>query len=57
MVARSTEEGQGRSLTLPPLNYVLDIEKRLASQLGTKVSIETRRNGQRGRIIIEFYSR
>ena len=38
----------------PP--HVLDIEKKLASQLGTKVSIQTRKNGQRGRIIIEFYS-
>ncbi len=28
MVARSTEAGVGRSLTLPQLNYVLDIEKR-----------------------------
>lgn len=28
MVARSTEGGQGRSLTLPPLEYVLDIEKK-----------------------------
>ena len=28
MVARSTEGGQGRSLMLPPLNYVLDIEKK-----------------------------
>lgn len=36
--------------------HILDIEKKLASQLGTKVSIDTRKNGQRGRIIIEFYS-
>jgi len=28
MVARSTEGGHGRSLTLPPLDYALDIEKR-----------------------------
>jgi hypothetical protein len=28
----------------------------MSSQLGTRVSIETRKNGQRGRIIIEFYS-
>lgn len=28
MVARSTEGGQARSLTLPPLKYVLDIEKK-----------------------------
>ncbi|MHC4558518.1 MAG: ParB/RepB/Spo0J family partition protein [Planctomycetota bacterium] len=38
----------------PP--HILDLESKLASQLGTKVNIETRRNGQRGRIIIEFYS-
>jgi len=38
----------------PP--HILDLENRLASQLGTKVTIETRKNGQRGRIIIEFYS-
>ena len=28
MVARSTEAGQGRSLTLPPLNYEQEIEKK-----------------------------
>jgi len=28
MVARSTEEGKTRSLVLPPLDYVLDIEKK-----------------------------
>jgi ParB family chromosome partitioning protein len=38
----------------PP--HILDLENKLASQLGTKVSIEARKNGQRGRIIIEFYS-
>lgn len=38
----------------PP--HILDLENKLASQLSTKVSIETRKNGQRGRIIIEFYS-
>ena len=38
----------------PP--HILDIENKMASQLGTKVSIETRKNGQRGRVIIEFYS-
>lgn len=36
--------------------HILDLEARLSSQLGTKVNIETRKNGQRGRIIIEFYS-
>jgi ParB family chromosome partitioning protein len=36
--------------------HIVDLERKLASELGTKVSIETRKNGQRGRIIIEFYS-
>lgn len=36
--------------------HILDLENKLSSQLGTKVSIEARKNGQRGRIIIEFYS-
>ena len=36
--------------------HILDLESKLASRLGTKVNIETRKNGQRGRIIIEFYS-
>jgi len=38
----------------PP--HIIDIENKMASQLGTKVTIETRKNGQRGRVIIEFYS-
>jgi ParB family chromosome partitioning protein len=38
----------------PP--HILDIENKLSSQLATKVSIETRKNGQRGKVIIEFYS-
>ena len=49
-----TAEPKAPAGTKPP--HVLDIEKRLASQLGTKVSIQTRKNGQRGRIIIEFFS-
>ena len=38
----------------PP--HIMDLERKLGSQLATKVNIETRKNGQRGRIIIEFYS-
>ncbi|MFZ2148818.1 MAG: ParB/RepB/Spo0J family partition protein [Sedimentisphaerales bacterium] len=38
----------------PP--HILDLERKLSSQLATKVNIETRKSGQRGRIIIEFYS-
>jgi ParB family transcriptional regulator, chromosome partitioning protein len=36
--------------------HILDIENKLSSQLGTKVSIDARKNGKKGKIIIEFYS-
>ncbi len=36
--------------------HILDLEQRLGTQLGTKVTIETRRSGQRGRVVIDFYS-
>jgi len=38
----------------PP--HILDLENRLTSHLGTKVAIEARKNGQRGRIVVDFYS-
>lgn len=38
----------------PP--HIQDIESKLSSQLGTKVSIETQKNGRKGKIIIKFYS-
>jgi len=40
----------------PKPAHILDLESKLSSLLSTKVSIETRKNGQRGKIIIEFYS-
>jgi ParB family chromosome partitioning protein len=36
--------------------HIVDLEDKLCRHLGTRVSIETRRNGQRGRISIEFDS-
>ena len=36
--------------------HILDLENKLTSQLGTKVMIDARKNGQRGKITIEFYS-
>jgi len=36
--------------------HIVDLEDKLSSQLGTKVVIETRKKGQRGKVIIEFYS-
>ena len=36
--------------------HIADLEDKLGHQLGTHVAIETRKNGRRGRIIIEFDS-
>ena len=49
-----TGQAKQTSRSKPP--HIVDLENKLAGELNTKVSIETRRNGQRGRIIIEFYS-
>ena len=37
-------------------SHIIDLEKKLSLQLGTNVVIETRRNGQRGKIIIQFHN-
>lgn len=36
--------------------HIVDLERRLGAQLGTKVAIQTARGGQRGRIVVDFYS-
>ena len=36
--------------------HIKDLERRLAGVLGTKVRIDAKRNGRRGKITIEFYS-
>lgn len=36
--------------------HIVDLENKLCRHLGTRVCIETKRNGQRGRILIEFDS-
>jgi len=46
--------GEDRSVIANYLR-ILDLPDEI-KQLGTRVSIETRKNGQRGKIIIEFYS-
>ena len=47
---------QSKKKVVAKLPHILDLESKLTSQLGTKVSIDTRKNGQRGKIVIEFYS-
>ena len=36
--------------------HIADLESRLTAHLATKVTVETRKKGRQGRIIIEFYS-
>jgi ParB family chromosome partitioning protein len=36
--------------------HLMELQRQLSKELGTKVSIDTRKNGQRGKITIEFYS-
>ncbi|MFC1677066.1 ParB/RepB/Spo0J family partition protein [Planctomycetota bacterium] len=43
------------SVTEKPV-HVTDLERKLAAHLGTKVSIDVRKNGQRGKVVIHFYS-
>lgn len=49
-----TEKGKKMPAYKPA--HISDLESKLTSQLGTKVTIDTRKNGQRGKITIEFYS-
>jgi len=48
--------GQARTATHAKPPHIIDLETKLGTQLGTKVLIETRKNGKRGRIIVEFHS-
>ncbi len=50
------ESGQARTTARSKPPHILDLESKLSSQLGTRVTIETHKKGQRGEIIIEFYS-
>ena len=50
------ESGQARTTARSKPPHILDLESKLSSQLGTRVTIETHKKGQRGKIIIEFYS-
>lgn len=50
----NTSQEKKSTRSKPP--HIQDLENKLSNQLGTKVTIDTRKNGQRGKIIIEFYS-
>jgi len=51
-----TETGQSKQKPRQKAPNILDLESTLSSQLGTRVAIDTRKSGQRGKITIEFYS-
>ena len=51
-----TEAGSKKQTAKVKPANIVDLENELTSELGTKVNIETRKNGQRGKIVIEFYS-
>ncbi len=50
------EEGAAKPTARSKPAHIMDLEDKLCRHLGTRVAIETRRNGQRGRIIVEFDS-
>ena len=51
-----TGTAKPKKTEIPKPSHILDLERKLCTQLGTKVTIETRKNGNRGKIIIEFHS-
>ena len=51
-----TEEQTSRSQPKSKSAHIVDLEDRLRRQLGTRVAIQTRKSGQRGKIVIEFDS-
>lgn len=51
-----SDEGISRPKARTKAAHIVDLEDKLCRHLGTRVHIETRRNGQRGSIVIEFDS-
>ena len=56
LVRKHLDEGQVRPKTRTKSPHIADLETKLRRHLGTRVAIETKRNGDRGRILIEFDS-
>jgi len=51
-----SKEGDPRPARRAKSPHIVDLEERLRRHLGARVAIQTRKNGQRGRISIEFDS-
>ncbi len=55
-LSTATTDSQSAISVRSKPTHIVDLERSLTSQLGTKVTINARKNGQRGKITIEFYS-
>ncbi len=51
-----SEDGNGQSKPRTKPAHIVDLEDKLCRHLGTRVQIDARKNGQRGKIVIEFDS-
>jgi len=51
---QGTKKKPGKVIGKPA--HIIDLERKLAEQLGTKVAIQARKGGRRGKVVIEFYS-
>ncbi len=51
-----TEDGNGQPKTRGKPAHIVDLEDKLCRHLGTRVQIDARKNGQRGKIVIDFDS-
>ena len=50
------QEGNGQLKVRTKPAHIVDLEDKLCRHLGTRVQIDARKNGQRGKIVIEFDS-
>ena len=55
-LALSEKDETRQKLIVEKPAHIRDLEEKIRSRLGTMVKIQARKNGQRGKIIIEFYS-
>lgn len=55
-LALAAGDDKKQKIIIEKPSHIKDLEEKIRSRLGTKVNIQARKNGQRGRIIIEFYS-
>jgi len=55
-LALAAGEDKKQKMVIEKPANIKDLEEKIRARLGTRVDIKARKNGQRGKIIIEFYS-